>query len=216
MPAKTRIWTCPTCERAGVRAPERMRREDVRRYCLDCSKDTGRLVERISASLDRERAERAGRQEARRKEQKERQRQADLSRRLVDGVDLEREFRRLCRLPLFGGRDGSLAKHPPELRIRRAAKAQARAVSVEPSRIVISIWPTRSAEHAVAWLLWALAWAHKTRSASDRPLPAVLGDGADDAWPGLGTLRGSNDAETVASLVVALQAGGHLQRAPVQ
>jgi hypothetical protein len=49
------IMQCPNgCP--GVRAPERMRRDDVRRYCLDCSKRTGRLVKRDSPVLERRRA----------------------------------------------------------------------------------------------------------------------------------------------------------------
>ena len=39
----------------GVNAPERPRRDDVRRYCLDCSRTSGRLVERSAPALDRRR-----------------------------------------------------------------------------------------------------------------------------------------------------------------
>lgn len=50
-----RRWVCPTCQ-SGVLAPERPRRDDVRRYCLDCSATAGRLVERTAPSLERQRA----------------------------------------------------------------------------------------------------------------------------------------------------------------
>lgn len=47
-------WVCPECETA-IHAPSRMRSNDVRRYCLDCSDATGFLVERACPVLDRKR-----------------------------------------------------------------------------------------------------------------------------------------------------------------
>lgn len=47
-------WVCPMCNRVGL-APERPRKNDVRRYCLPCSKKTGRLVERTCAVLTKRR-----------------------------------------------------------------------------------------------------------------------------------------------------------------
>lgn len=49
-----RRWRCRKCCR-GQNAPARMKRTDVRRYCLTCSKRTGHLVERHCPSLERER-----------------------------------------------------------------------------------------------------------------------------------------------------------------
>jgi len=49
-----KIWRCPKCE-TGIRAPERLRKIDVRRYCLDCSAKAGVLVERTVPSRDAER-----------------------------------------------------------------------------------------------------------------------------------------------------------------
>lgn len=43
-------WVCPTCN-SGALAPERPRKDDVRRYCLPCSKRTGKLVERAAPVL---------------------------------------------------------------------------------------------------------------------------------------------------------------------
>jgi hypothetical protein len=48
-------WVCPNCS-GGLLAPSRPRKDDVRRYCLGCSKRTGRLVERTCPALERERA----------------------------------------------------------------------------------------------------------------------------------------------------------------
>ena len=39
----------------------------------------------------------------------------------VAGVDLQTEMDRLCRLPVFGGGGGPLARRPPTLAIRRAS-----------------------------------------------------------------------------------------------
>lgn len=50
-----KIWRCPQCD-TGIRAPERLRKIDVRRYCLTCSERTGLLVERTIPSRNAERA----------------------------------------------------------------------------------------------------------------------------------------------------------------
>lgn len=78
-----RRWACPKCGR-GANAPERMRRDDVRRYCLSCSKSTGRLVMRACAVLERARVEaRAARTAA-----AQRQRQREGLRWTVCGLDV--------------------------------------------------------------------------------------------------------------------------------
>ena len=41
-------WYCPQCG-SGKLAPERMREDNVLRYCLSCSETTGRLVRRWRA-----------------------------------------------------------------------------------------------------------------------------------------------------------------------
>jgi hypothetical protein len=70
-----RRWVCPTCG-SGVNGPERPRRDDVRRYCLDCSAKTGRLVERTSPALTRQRAAGAERSAAKARAKSERERRA--------------------------------------------------------------------------------------------------------------------------------------------
>lgn len=51
-----KLWICPTGEHAGLRAPSRMRSDDARRFCLDCTRAAGRLVKRVCPSLERKRA----------------------------------------------------------------------------------------------------------------------------------------------------------------
>lgn len=48
-------WVCPSCS-TGRLAPSRLRKIDVRRYCLPCSERTGLLVEMTAPSLDAKRA----------------------------------------------------------------------------------------------------------------------------------------------------------------
>lgn len=47
-------WKCANCDH-GLLAPTKPRKNDVRRYCLPCSAKTGKLVERIAPSLDKQR-----------------------------------------------------------------------------------------------------------------------------------------------------------------
>jgi len=58
MTTKQVRWRCPHCEH-GLLAPSRPRKNDVRRYCLPCSAQHGRLVERIAPSLEKQRTQRA-------------------------------------------------------------------------------------------------------------------------------------------------------------
>lgn len=55
--AKQVRWKCPNCD-DGLLAPSRPRRNDVRRYCLPCSTKSGRLVDRLAPSLDKQREKR--------------------------------------------------------------------------------------------------------------------------------------------------------------
>jgi hypothetical protein len=62
----------------------------------------------------------------------------------VAGLDLDREMRRLCALPVFGGERGSLARRPPTLTVRRASARPRRnlgfAVPAE-RRISVTAYP---------------------------------------------------------------------------
>lgn len=54
MTTKNVRWKCEICG-SGLLAPSRPRKNDVRRYCLPCSSKTGRLVERVAPSLEKQR-----------------------------------------------------------------------------------------------------------------------------------------------------------------
>jgi len=47
-------WACPLCSDVKL-APSRPRKNDTRRYCLRCSEEKGRLVERVSPKLEAKR-----------------------------------------------------------------------------------------------------------------------------------------------------------------
>lgn len=100
--AKLARWRCPNCG-AGILAPRRARRDDVRRYCLACSAETGRLVERVAPALEAERKRKAEASADRRRAKAERRAEA-WTIRTVDALGrerpmhVEREVKRVAKL----------------------------------------------------------------------------------------------------------------------
>ncbi len=97
-------WECPLCN-AGKLASSRPRMDDVKRYCLSCSEETGRLVSRICPALERRREQRAqagARRAASKRATASRHKRAekDAQRRVetLHGVDIRAEFKRLERI----------------------------------------------------------------------------------------------------------------------
>ena len=89
-------------------APSKPRRDDVRRFCLPCSAETGRMVERTCPSLDKKREQRrVSRSEQDKKKRATAKRKAEAeakarhereeSRWFVEGHDIREEFVRLTR-----------------------------------------------------------------------------------------------------------------------
>jgi hypothetical protein len=74
-----RRWACPEALHPGVLAPGKLRKIDIRRYCIPCSQTKGVLVERVAPAV-----ERASEKEA--------------AKYTFDGVDMRKEFVRLKRL----------------------------------------------------------------------------------------------------------------------
>ena len=99
--AKLKRWKCGDCG-SGVLAPTRPRKNDVRRYCLDCSRSTGYLVERTAPALEAKRAV------AKIKTVEKQKTRAVKSREqwMVAGIDAEKYMQRLSVLPVYGGRKG--------------------------------------------------------------------------------------------------------------
>jgi hypothetical protein len=110
MKAKNRRWQCPNDKHPGILAPGRLRKNDIRRFCLECSKEAGVLVERTCPALDKRREERE--RVHRRKQQQRRaaarkaavtRKENVLEKRRVwvgdVAIDLVEEARRLWNLP---------------------------------------------------------------------------------------------------------------------
>lgn len=95
-----RRWVCLRCG-GGVNGVERPRKDDVRRYCLDCSAKTGRLVERTCPALEKKRAVSSERAAAKRSRLAEREREAIRARYTLGDLDLQKEAQRLWRLPVM-------------------------------------------------------------------------------------------------------------------
>jgi len=84
-----RRWVCPLGCGSNVLAPERMRKDNALRYCLDCTKKTGKLVERVCPAADGRRERKATRRREKRASDAEK---AIAERR--EATEREREARR--------------------------------------------------------------------------------------------------------------------------
>lgn len=99
---KRKRWDCPNGEHAGVLAPGRLRKIDVRRYCLDCSVDAGVLVER-TCKANAKKAEASKARSSRKAQSKrsaqararEQAKQRQRDREVINGIDIAREVDRV-------------------------------------------------------------------------------------------------------------------------
>lgn len=144
-------WNCPNDAHPGVLGPSRPPRDSTVRYCLACSAESGRLVERVAPALERKRAAatitNASKAKAKRSREavaRDRKKHAETARYTVQGTDLRDELKRLIRLRAFGGRTGRLFRSPPEFVIsRRNHTPTSRMGYAEPwrNRITVSTYP---------------------------------------------------------------------------
>ena len=96
--SRRRRWVCPLCT-SGPLGPSRMAADDVRRYCLKCSAETGRLVRRQAPALEKQRARKVQRANAAKRNRRQRELREVDERHTVRGVNLRVELRRLSGLP---------------------------------------------------------------------------------------------------------------------
>lgn len=190
-----RLWRCPNCE-DQIRAPERPRKSDVRRYCLKCSADTGHLVERVVPALERRRAQALVDRKVKAQTAREREREAERkrwSRTLITAsgeeieVDILGEFKRVCRLPQFTG----LAKRPPSLNLMRSRYG----VSGQAWgwHINLRIPERAEAEDALETLVHEVchAWCERHgRHSHDEFFKQALSRACEQYFPGLGRVGG--------------------------
>ena len=107
-----RIWICNNPNHQGIRAPGRMRKDDIRRFCWLCSQESGYLVERHAPALEAKRKDAKAKRQEREQARRQREREKRSAREVVDGVDVGKEIIRLMKLPAL--RD----ELPPRLRDR--------------------------------------------------------------------------------------------------
>lgn len=159
-----RRWKCPQCS-SGVNAPERPRKNDVRRFCFACSRRTGFLVERSCPSLDGERARAKARSKARSDRAADRQRKRNV----VNGVNVRAEWRALVRLPsvrrVFTGREPELANVRRSRTHPRTTSGHARlgveavvTIGVDCDRAAIVAVLAHELAHLVVWTETRGAW----------------------------------------------------------
>lgn len=163
-------WVCPNDAHPGVLGPRQPRMDSLVRYCLPCSQEAGRLVQRVAPALERQRQEAAERAKAKdkaRRQRAARQRQeakeADAQRYVTAGVDLRAELQRLVRLRAFGGPQGPLTRMVPKLTVtHRSRKPSTRLGSalLGSQRIHMAIYPGQTAAMAKEVLLHELVHLH--------------------------------------------------------
>lgn len=118
-------YTCPTCDTGRI-APDRMSTDDVRRYCLPCSEDSGKLVEMICPARERAKAKRrkarAKRRKAERKAERERKRQEERERFcLDDGTDIRDLVAAVKALPTWQNEGAPAHRAVSRLTVEREA-----------------------------------------------------------------------------------------------
>lgn len=108
-----RAWVCDNPNHQGIRAPGRMRADDIRRFCIPCSTETGYLVERHAPALERKRKEAKAKRLEREQRQRERAREKRTAREVVDGVHVGKEIARLIKLPALRDELPRRLRHQP-------------------------------------------------------------------------------------------------------
>lgn len=133
MNARTRNvrWVCGTCS-VGTLGPSKPRRDNIVRYCLDCSRDAGKLVLRVAPALERARTERVVRTKSTAEKAAERRAVRLDAYYTVAGVNLRTELASMLKCPVFlstrltvrgsvSATRRSLAAGDIDLRVRRAS-----------------------------------------------------------------------------------------------
>lgn len=123
-------WKCSNGAHAGILAPARLRKIDVRRYCLPCSEEAGVLVERTCPSKEKERArkkENQRKKQMRRKQTQAQKKVADRQARArkqyerehVAGIHVPSHFQKVCESPVVAEALECLERKRPIVKVRR-------------------------------------------------------------------------------------------------
>lgn len=90
-------WQCPVGDHSTVLGPERPRKDNACRYCLQCTEKTGKLTERVAPALERRRLAAAEAAEKKRKAREARARDREREKLTVNGIHLPSEAARMVR-----------------------------------------------------------------------------------------------------------------------
>jgi hypothetical protein len=117
-------WACPLGAHAAVLAPTKPRADDVRRFCLECSKGSGRLVRRVAPVLEKKRETRKEQRAARVLERKRRHEARETAYYTVAGLDVRAVRDEILKAPCFHRQAPNefyrhTARNPPSIRVRR-------------------------------------------------------------------------------------------------
>jgi hypothetical protein len=176
-------WACPTegSDHPSVIAPSRPRKDDVRRFCLECSRTTGRLVPRVPPALERKREARRASEVERLVKVAVRERERDAAYYTVAGVNLHEEMCRMIQAKAFIGTPLRHRGRRPTLIVRRRSSKPRRFGFAQGGRwrIIISAYPDITAHdvretlcHELAHLATpyaghSVAWKTMFRNASE-------------------------------------------------
>ncbi len=175
-------WACPiNADHPAVLAPSRPRKDDVRRFCLECSRTTGRLVSRVPPALERKREARRAREVERQVKVAVKERERDAAYYTVAGVNLHEEMLRMIQAKAFIGTPLRSRGRRPTLIVRRRSSRPRRFGFAQGGRwrIIISAYPDITAHdvretlcHELAHLATpyaghSVAWKTMFRTASE-------------------------------------------------
>lgn len=204
-----RRWVCPVCGQ-GALAPERLRQNDSRRYCLQCSAKSKFLVLRECPVVDRIRAKEAARRRERAvtkkfaKEERERlAREADaLAPFQQSKKRIRDEFARLCKLKSWGRR---LCPHLTMRWFRDPGFTDGVGRCYEDSKISVTLGKSSDAATVCALLLHELAHAASWCSeAHNEKFRSLFLSAAQEAY-GIGTVYGDTHEDLHKAIVVAIR-----------
>ena len=105
-------WSCPSGEHPGALAPTRLRKIDIRRFCIPCSEFKGVLTERVAPALEARKKKRV-KKVARKKKKK-----LPKPPPVVAGVNVVDEVRRIEALDVVIAAYTSLERTPVGINVR--------------------------------------------------------------------------------------------------
>lgn len=152
MATKRVQWKCPNGH-TGVLGPSKPRRDNICRYCLQCSAKTGKLVERVAPALEAKRQTKAQAAKERAKAKTVAAKAREDAKWIVEGVDLRKALKAAMKLPTCN------LRHEPTLVVTRSktkSYASGRAW-ISRRKITMVVGETAKASNAVGTLLHEIA-----------------------------------------------------------